>query len=93
MIGYEENAPTVSWQLDRLRGELKDGDLIIVGEDRRGRALDEFDRVSSRCDGRDQLRCQSAPSSVVSFITSLDPAIWAVQAPCGEWNCPSPRDR
>jgi glycolate oxidase FAD binding subunit len=83
VIGYEENAPTVSWQLDRLRGELKDGDLIIVGEGPTIALWASLIEFQAAAMGAISFVANLLPSSVVSFVSTLDPAIWAVQAHAG----------
>ena len=83
VIGYEENAPTVSWQLDRLRSELKNGDLHIAGEDQTSALWTSLVEFQAAAMGAISFVANLRPSSVVSFVTSLDPALWAVQAHAG----------
>ena len=82
-IGFEESGPTVAWQLDRLKSELKNAEFPIVDEGSDRRAVVESDRVSGPGDGPAELRRERAPVVGRSFVASLDPGIWAVQAHAG----------
>ena len=83
-VGYEENGPTVSWQLDRLKSELRDADFTIVdeGETTSGlwASLIEFQALAI---GQLSFVANVRPSSVESFMAELDPGIWAAQAHAG----------
>jgi glycolate oxidase FAD binding subunit len=82
-IGYEENASTVSWQLERLKTELKDTELAIVDEaqtDGLWARLIEFQALAMGSLG---FVANVRPSSVASFAGRLDPSLWAVQAHAG----------
>jgi glycolate oxidase FAD binding subunit len=82
-IGFEESAPTVAWQLDRLKSELKDGELAIIDENQAGPLWTSLIEFQAQEIGPLCFVANVRPSSVVSFIASLDPSIWAVQAHAG----------
>ncbi len=83
-VGYEENGPTVSWQLDRLKSELRDADFTIVDEGesttRLWASLIDFQALAI---GQLSFVANVRPSSVESFMAKLDPGIWAAQAHAG----------
>ena len=82
-IGFEESAPTVAWQLDRLKSELKNAELAIVDENQTGPLWTSLIEFQAQAIGPLCFVASVRPSSVVSFVASLDPSIWAVQAHAG----------
>ena len=82
-IGYEESAPTVAWQLDRLKSELINTDLRIVNENQTSPLWTSLIDFQAQAMGPLSFVANVRPSSVVSFVASLDPSIWAVQAHAG----------
>jgi glycolate oxidase FAD binding subunit len=82
-IGYEESARAVSWQLDRLKNELKHSDLTIVDENQTSPLWSSLIEFQAMAIGPLSFVANVRPSSVVSFVASLDPSIWTVQAHAG----------
>ena len=82
-VGYEENAPTVSWQLDRLKSELKKVDVTIVGDGETSRLWASLIGFQALAMGPLSFVANVRPSSVVSFVARLDPSVWAVQTHAG----------
>jgi glycolate oxidase FAD binding subunit len=82
-IGYEENAPTVAWQLERLKNELNGNDLRIVEEDHTIKLWSSLTNFQVQAIGSLSIVANIRPSSVASFVSSMDPAIWAVQSHAG----------
>jgi glycolate oxidase FAD binding subunit len=82
-IGYEESAPTVAWQLDRLKSELTNAELTIVDENQTSPLWTSLIEFQAEAIGPLCFVANVRPSSVVSFVASLDPSIWAVQAHAG----------
>ena len=82
-VGYEENAPTVNWQLDRLKSELKGGDITILDDAQTARLWTGLIGFQARAIGPLSFVASVRPSSVASFVSSLDPAVWSVQAHAG----------
>ncbi len=83
VIGFEDNATSVSWQLDRLTLELGRTDLIF----RQGpvaeplwTALAEF---PVEVDSPVSIVVNLKASAALGFLTKLDPALWAVQVHAG----------
>jgi glycolate oxidase FAD binding subunit len=82
-IGYEESAPTVAWQLDRLKSELKNAELTIVDENQTSPIWTSLIEFQAQTIGPLSFVANVRPSSVVSFVASLDPSVWVVQAHFG----------
>jgi glycolate oxidase FAD binding subunit len=83
VIGYEDNAGSVRWQLDQLKRELARNDIAIVdGADAEPlwRALTEFPAAKP---GKVSLVANVRPSSAASFMEGLDPEHWSVHAHAG----------
>ncbi len=83
VIGYEESAGAVAWQLDRLTGELKSAALTIVREDQTAALWAGLTEFQARSIGPLSFVANLRPSSVVSFVAGLDPSVWSVQAHAG----------
>jgi len=82
-VGYEESAPTVAWQLDRLKNELKNADLTIVDENLTDRLWSSLIDFQALAIGPLSFVANLRPSSVVSSLASLDPSAWSAQAHAG----------
>ncbi len=82
-IGFEESAGTVAWQLDRLKNELKNAAFRIVDEAQTAALWSKLIEFQSQAMGSLSFVANVRPSSVLSFVASLDPSIWAVQAHAG----------
>ena len=83
VVGFEDNAASVTWQLDRLMIELGRTNIVIrEGADAESlwSALIEFQDAEV---GPVSFVANLRPSSVVSFVKDLDPALWALQAHAG----------
>jgi glycolate oxidase FAD binding subunit len=83
VIGYEDSAGSVRWQLERLKSELARDDIAIVeGADAQPlwKALADFPAASL---GPVSFVANVRPSSVSTFVEGLDPERWAVQAHAG----------
>jgi glycolate oxidase FAD binding subunit len=82
-IGYEESAPTVTWQLDRLKSELGNADLRIIEENQTSTLWSSLINFQAQPIGSLSIVANIRPSSVASFVSSMDPAIWAAQSHAG----------
>jgi glycolate oxidase FAD binding subunit len=83
VVGYEESAGSVRWQIDRLRAELGRGNFTVLeGEGARPlwQALTEFQAAEP---GPLSIVANLRPSSVVSFVSALDPQRWSAHAHAG----------
>ncbi len=82
-VGYEDNAVSVRWQLDRLKAELGRDDIAVLeGEDAQPlwQALTDFQAARL---GPVSFVANIRPSSVASYVEALDPERWSVQAHAG----------
>ncbi len=82
-VGYEDNAPSVAWQIDRLRNELDRTDVDVregADADPLWAALTDFPAAEL---GPVCIVANLRPSSVVGFARDLNPERWAVQAHAG----------
>jgi glycolate oxidase FAD binding subunit len=83
VLGFEDNARSVAWQVDRIRGELGPAE-VAVRENADAAplwsALIEFPALDP---GPISFTANLRPGSVVGFVRDLDPARWAVQAHAG----------
>ena len=82
-LGFEDNAASVAWQLDRLASELGRTDLVVLEAakaDLLWSALTEFQVAEV---GPVSFVANLRPSTVVPFVKTLDPSRWAVQAHAG----------
>ncbi len=82
-IGYEDNAGSVRWQIDRLKSELGRNDIAIlegVDAQRLWEALTDFQAVRA---GPVSFVANLRPSSVASFVEALDPERWSAQSHAG----------
>jgi glycolate oxidase FAD binding subunit len=82
-IGYEDNAGSVRWQLDRLKSELARDDIAIVeGADAQPlwKALTDFPAARV---GPVTIVANIRPSSSASFVEALNPERWSAHAHAG----------
>lgn len=83
VVGFEDNAESVAWQIDRLKNELGQADVAIrEGTDAEPlwSALTEFQAAEV---GPLSFVANLRPSTVASFVAGLDRELWAVQAHAG----------
>jgi glycolate oxidase FAD binding subunit len=82
-LGFEDNAQSVAWQIDRIRSELGPAEAAVrenADAASLWSALIEFPALEL---GPISFTANLRPSSVVGFVRDLDPARWAVQAHAG----------
>ena len=83
-IGFEDNAASVAWQVDRLRTELADVASFQVREGAESlplwSALAEFQAAEP---GPLTLVASLRPSGVVAFARAIDPGRWSLGAHAG----------
>jgi glycolate oxidase FAD binding subunit len=83
VVGFEDNAASVSWQVDRLMMELGRTDVIILeGEkaDPLWSGLADFPAIEA---GTVAIQANVKPSTVVPLLDGLDPSHWAVSTHAG----------
>ncbi len=83
VLGFEDNADSVAWQLERIRLELDSPELVVaVGVDSEPiwRALVEF---PAEAPGPIAFQANIRPRSVAAFVERLDPGRWRARAHAG----------
>lgn len=82
-VGFEDNAASIAWQVDRLMVELGRTNIVIVegpGADLLWSSLTEFQAAEV---GPVSIVANLRPSTVASFLKELDPERWSIQAHAG----------
>jgi glycolate oxidase FAD binding subunit len=82
-IGYEDNAGSVRWQIDRLKRELARNDIAILeGADAQPlwKSLTDFPATKL---GPVSFVANLRPSSAASFVEALNPEQWSAHAHAG----------
>jgi glycolate oxidase FAD binding subunit len=80
VLGYEDNARSVRWQLDRLTRELERSDFAIVDGADTVTLWDALTDFQASKVGKVSVVANLKPSSVARFVLGLDPDRWPVQA-------------
>jgi glycolate oxidase FAD binding subunit len=83
VIGYEDNAHSVRWQLDRLRNELPGGEFAVI-EGRQAASLwDALSQFQAAELGPISFVANLQPSQLPSFVDQVDSERWSIQAHAG----------
>ena len=82
-IGFEDNADSVRWQIDRLKSEVGRTDLIVVDGERAVSLWDALNGFQAAGQGPLSFVANLSPSMVAGFVEGLDPGRWSVQAHAG----------
>jgi glycolate oxidase FAD binding subunit len=82
-VGFEDNAHSVRWQVERLKDELRRSDILIVDGQPCDSVWDALTEFQAQAGGPFSFVANVRPSSVVSLLEHLDPARWWVQAHAG----------
>jgi glycolate oxidase FAD binding subunit len=95
-IGFEDNADSVRWQIDRMKGEIGRTELMVVEGEQTGPLWDALNGFQAAEQGPFSFVANLRPSMVAGFVEGLDPGRWSVQAHAGngivrahalcEWN-------
>jgi glycolate oxidase FAD binding subunit len=83
VVGFEDNADSVRWQLDRLKDEVGLAELIVVEGERTLQVWDALIGFQAAEQGPVSLVANLRPSTVAGFVEGLDPGRWSVQAHAG----------
>ena len=83
VVGFEDNADSVRWQLDRLKAEVGRADLIVVEGERTVPLWDALNGFQAAGPGPLSFVANLRPSTVAGFVEGLDPGRWSVQAHAG----------
>jgi glycolate oxidase FAD binding subunit len=82
-IGYEDNAESVRWQIDRLRSEVGHGGWSVVEGVRTIPLWEALTAFQARELGPIGFRANILPSAVAAYTMGIDPDRWAIQAHAG----------
>jgi glycolate oxidase FAD binding subunit len=82
-IGIEDNIESVRWQIDRLKAELGQAELLVVEGERTKPLWDGLSEFQAASPGPISFVANIRPSSVAAFVAGLDPERWSVQAHAG----------
>jgi glycolate oxidase FAD binding subunit len=83
VVGFEDNASSVAWQVDRLMLELGRTDLVVRQGDDSGPLWSALVESQAAIDGPITFSSNLKPSSVPSFLQGVDPDRWEIQAHAG----------
>ena len=78
-VGFEDNADSVRWQLDRLKEEVGRADLIVVEGEKTAPLWDALNGFQATAPGPLSFVANLRPSTVAAFVEGLDPGRWSVQ--------------
>ncbi len=82
-VGFEDNAPSVAWQIDRLKVELSRADPVVLQGSETEPVWSSLVNFQSADLGPVCIVASLRPSSVAGFVNDLDSDRWAVQAHAG----------
>jgi glycolate oxidase FAD binding subunit len=83
IIGLEDNATSLSWQINRLMIELGRADLTIFQDEHAVAGWAGLTEFSAAELGPVSCVVSIRPSGVIPFVESIDPRRWAVQTHAG----------
>ena len=83
VVGFEDNAPSVAWQVDRLKVELGRDDVDVREGADAGPLWSALAAFPARPLGTAVVQASLRPSSVLGFARRLDPGRWALQSHAG----------
>jgi glycolate oxidase FAD binding subunit len=83
VIGYEDNAHSVRWQIDCLRQELQTEHLLIVDGRQAELLWDKLIEFQALDLGAISFVANLRPSAVAPFAEHIDPERWSIQAHAG----------
>ena len=83
VVGFEDNAASVAWQLDRLTIELGRTDLVFVQGEATAPLWSALVDVHAAELGPLTFLANLKPSAALGFVAGIDPARWAIQAHAG----------
>ncbi len=83
VVGFEDNVPSVAWQVDELRKELDQPECLVLEGDAAGSlwsGLTEYQAVEA---GPVTIVANLRPSSVARFVGGLETGLWSSQSHAG----------
>jgi glycolate oxidase FAD binding subunit len=83
VVGFEDNAGSVGWEVDRLRSEVACPAAVVREQDEAAPLWSALNAYPAAEAGPVTLVANIRPACVAEFAAGLDPARWAVQAHAG----------
>jgi glycolate oxidase FAD binding subunit len=83
VVGFEDNVPSVAWQVDELRKELDQPECLVLEENSAGTVWSSLTEYQAAEVGPVTIVANLRPSSVARFVGGLDTALWASQSHAG----------
>jgi glycolate oxidase FAD binding subunit len=83
VVGFEDNAASVAWQVDRLMLELGRTDLIFLRDEDSAPLWSSLVDSQAAEDGPLTIAINLKASAALGFLPDLDPARWLIQAHAG----------
>jgi glycolate oxidase FAD binding subunit len=83
VIGFEDNATSVAWQLDRLTIELGRTDLVFLQGDRAEPLWSALVEFQAERDFPVSIAVNLKPSAALGFLGLIDPGLWSIQLHAG----------
>ncbi len=83
VIGFEDNAASVAWQLDRLTIELGRTDLIFQQAKQAEPLWSDLTGFFAEGGSSISFSASFRPSSALEFLANLDSAFWSIQVHAG----------
>jgi glycolate oxidase FAD binding subunit len=83
IVGFEDNAASVAWQVDALRGEFPGWGMAARRDAEAGPAWDALTASAAAAPGPFSIVANLRPSAAWPFVLALEPGRWAAQAHAG----------
>ncbi len=83
VVGYEDNAHSVRWQIDRLKDELAGSDVVVIEGEQTATIWESLTEFQARELGPISFVANLRPSQITSFVDQVDPKRWSIQAHAG----------
>ena len=83
VVGFEDNAASVAWQLDRLTLELGRTDLVFLKDNDSASLWSALVDSQADEDAALTFAANLKPSAASGFLSTIDPARWAIQTQAG----------
>jgi glycolate oxidase FAD binding subunit len=82
-VGFEDNAPSVAWQRDKLLEELAGFDAVVLEHEPADRLWRSLIDTPARFDGILAFEAHLPPSETAAFAGLVDAGLWLLQAHAG----------
>ena len=83
VVGFEDNAASVAWQLDRLTLELGRTDLVFRQEEETAPLWSSLVDAQADVDTSLTFAVNLKPSAALAFLAMVDPGRWSIPAHAG----------